>query len=516
MNKIVTIEIGGVLFQITEKAAQTLKDYLKSLHQHFGDQAEAKEIIKDIEARIAELFTAEIADSKVVTEENVKVVIEKMGHPEDFEDDESAPSNPSAEKKKLFRDGNQSVFGGVCSGLGHYFGIDTVWVRIAFILLSFITVFSLAVISYIVLWIVIPKAKTASERLQMKGKPVNFSNIGRNINEEFEKVSQNFNDRNAGDFFERLGRGILRVLKVLLRIVEKVILAVLSIALAVLLIGLSLSLFLGVSITPLIFGRMFPVVEPTLLSYGLIALICALGATLYFVIRFLGRAVLRIQYTPRKALHIVLVSVMALGYLFAAYIVGDTLRDFSVSAKQTSYLTQSASEEIFRIKEIPTTDEYRVSYFDFRKDRRGRTNGNINFFYSSDEEEQLMYINNIDIYLRPSADSLIRVDFQKKARGREKEQAIERAQGIEYSLDFDVNELRIARFLSFDKEKDMFRAQGVDVEIYIPVGQKFTIEPELARMIVGKVKKERPYKRMRLSSHVWQMTERGLAVVEEN
>lgn len=202
MNKISNINLGGSPFVIDEDAYQALDSYLKTIHRHFRSSEGYEEITTDIEARMAELFQERLGTRPIITSKDVEAVIAIMGTPEDFgaEPLEGQPaaggSDPKSDRKwklktgkRLFRNPDEEVIGGVCSGVAAYFGIqDPLWVRIAFILLVFSGGFSVAV--YLILWAILPKAESASDRLAMRGEPINVSNIGKIIEEEFEHVSQ--------------------------------------------------------------------------------------------------------------------------------------------------------------------------------------------------------------------------------------------------------------------------------------------------------------------------------------
>ena len=121
-----------------------------------------------------------------------------MGQPEDYSDidddyteNRNQYNNATSKNKKIFRDGNDKILGGVCSGLGHYLNIDTIWLRIAFIVLI---ASGFPVFIYILLWILLPEAKTTSEKLQMEGEPVNIDNIEKKIRDEFENLSSKLKD----------------------------------------------------------------------------------------------------------------------------------------------------------------------------------------------------------------------------------------------------------------------------------------------------------------------------------
>lgn len=200
MNKVFNINLGGYPFTIDEDAFEHLNKYLQTIHRHFRSSEGYEEITTDIEARMAELFQERLGNRPIVTLKDVNNVIAIMGTPEDFGAEplgEEAPksSGSKSEKwkfktgKRLFRNPEEEVIGGVCSGIAAYFGIqDPLWVRLAFVLLAFTAGFAIPL--YLILWAVLPKAETASDRLAMRGDPVNVSNIGKIIEEELEHVSK--------------------------------------------------------------------------------------------------------------------------------------------------------------------------------------------------------------------------------------------------------------------------------------------------------------------------------------
>src|ERR1043165_3180703 len=169
MNKTVTVNIGGIVFHIDENAYEKFKQYLESIRSHFTTADGRDEIMQDIEARIAEMFQERVKDSKqVITLGDVEEVTRQMGRPEEFGESgesrepevEQASNEPSMPvKRRLFRNPDEKMLGGVCSGIANYFDIDIVWVRLAFVLLFFL--YSTGFWFYIVLWIIIPEARTA-------------------------------------------------------------------------------------------------------------------------------------------------------------------------------------------------------------------------------------------------------------------------------------------------------------------------------------------------------------------
>ena len=201
MNKTININLGGFFFHIDETAYQKLKRYLESISRSLSEDSQGKnEIIADIEARISELLSEKITDARqVVNESDIEDIIAIMGQPEDYAEAEETYSNANyasrknnASGKKLFRDGDDKFLGGVASGIGHYFDIDAIWIRLGLLALFFGAGFG--IILYIILWILLPEAKTTAEKLQMEGEPVNIDNIEKKIREEFTHVSENVKD----------------------------------------------------------------------------------------------------------------------------------------------------------------------------------------------------------------------------------------------------------------------------------------------------------------------------------
>jgi phage shock protein PspC (stress-responsive transcriptional regulator) len=200
MNKVFNINLGGYPFTIDEDAYEHLSNYLRTIHNHFRDSEGYEEITSDIETRMAELFQENLASRPIVTLSDTKDAIAIMGTPEDFGAEpieEEAPKSSKSGKsrpkftpgKKLYRNSEDEVVAGVCSGIASYLGVqDPLWVRLGFILIVLSGGVGIPV--YLILWAILPKAETASDRLAMRGEPINVSNIGKIIEEEMEHFSE--------------------------------------------------------------------------------------------------------------------------------------------------------------------------------------------------------------------------------------------------------------------------------------------------------------------------------------
>lgn len=218
MNKVISIHIASTPFFIDEDAYTLLQDYLQKLERWFAGKEGGKEIVSDIESRLSELFSERIAHkNSVLSIAMVREVIQIMGQPEDFTNETSDSSkeektyNQQKIKKQWFRDIDNRALGGVCAGIAAYLNLDTVWVRIVFALLPFLS-FGAIVPIYIVLWIAVPPARTTTQKMQMRGENITIGNIEKTIKEEFEKVKEQFSK--TGEKYSKRDKNILTIVAV--------------------------------------------------------------------------------------------------------------------------------------------------------------------------------------------------------------------------------------------------------------------------------------------------------------
>lgn len=223
MKKTTQIHIGGQHFMIDEDAFEKLGHYIDSLKAHFKKDGEAgKEIVEDIEQRIAEILSQKTTSSaQPVTLEDINQVIHTLGNVDDFVY-EGVPNSKDQEYKeeprtgrrnyrRLYRDGDQRYLGGVASGLAQYFDTDPVLIRLAFIALIFLKGFG--ILLYLILWLAVPKARSAAEKLQMKGRPVNLSTIQETVQEEIDKSRGDVNSSGRQGLMHSAGFILVAFLK---------------------------------------------------------------------------------------------------------------------------------------------------------------------------------------------------------------------------------------------------------------------------------------------------------------
>ena len=312
MNKTININLGGIFFHIDEIAFQKLKLYLDAIRRSLSDDPQGRdEILNDIEHRIGELLSEKVKDERqVVNENDIDEITKIMGKPEDYlVDEEIFEDEPKyrakSSSKKLFRDGEDKFLGGVSAGLAHYFRIDSLWVRLMWVILV-VAGFGTGIPIYILLWILIPEAVTTAEKLQMKGEPVNISNIERKIREEFNDVSSRVKDGvndvtekvKSSEFKDKAKSGLQDVIETLGKIFiaifsvfGKFIGALLILVAALTLIGLIIGAFSLGGIEILGFGKEFvmypPFIFDSILPSWLIMIFVFIAIGIPFIVLFM-------------------------------------------------------------------------------------------------------------------------------------------------------------------------------------------------------------------------------------
>ena len=230
MKKTFNINLGGIVFHIDEDAYDLLDKYLSNLRIHFSKEEGAEEIVHDMELRISELFSERLNEkNQVITLKDVEEIIAQMGKPEEFSDDTTQDTNEYIKEektpKRLFRDPDNKVIGGVCSGIAAYFGWDVTILRILLIILAFPIFWNGAfiikgiVLFYIIAWIIIPEANTATDKLSMKGMKVNVENIGKTVTDGFEKVNDYVKSDKPRSILHKIGEAIVSVVGFLVKAV---------------------------------------------------------------------------------------------------------------------------------------------------------------------------------------------------------------------------------------------------------------------------------------------------------
>lgn len=475
MNKTVNINIGGIFFHIDEDAYQKLSKYLEAIKRSLKGSSGQDEILKDIEMRIAEILTSnQKSNNQVIVNKDIENVIVIMGQPEDYiiENDEREKTSYNSThynvnyKRKLYRDIDQKVLGGVSSGLGYYFGIDTVWVRLIMLILLFAS-FGTATFIYILLWILVPAAYSTTEKLEMKGEPVNISSIEKKVREGFDRVTdevKNFDydalGRKTQSGAEKMADGIGSIFRALFQLIGKAV----GIFILFISIGMLISLIIGMFTigTTSMFELPWQTHVNSILANGFpLWLIVLLGTltigipTFFFMI--LG---LKILIPNMKS-----IGKIAKYTLLGLWIISIiTLITFGV--KQATEL--AFDNQVYEKKELNVSlqDTLLIKF---------KSSDVFNKSYYNDEYELVEDLNNkkllfsklVDFKIVSSDDTLSYIKIEKLASGNSFSDARMRAEKIEYAYQFEKNKLILNDHFVTDSNLKQ-RNQRISITLYLP------------------------------------------------
>jgi phage shock protein PspC (stress-responsive transcriptional regulator) len=299
MKKTLTINLNKKVFHIDEDAYSLLDNYLQNLRNYFRKEQGLEEIMTDFEGRIEELLSEKLGNGvDVVSVSEVENVIRQIGNPSEFgvESTDEKSDNQyytgsqrqayhSSVKKKFYRDPHNKLVGGVCSGIAAYFSWDTTWVRIAMILLFLLSIpiFEVIfmpgwlVILYIALWIVVPAAKTAEQRLEMSGEPITVENIGKKVAEQV-----NINTSNHNGCLGAFLKICLIILVIIIGFPVLFVLVIMAIVLVAVLSGVSMGIFEG--LLPGLGNNFLAVQNPAMAAIGGFLLIGIPSISLIYMI----------------------------------------------------------------------------------------------------------------------------------------------------------------------------------------------------------------------------------------
>src|SRR5690554_2109102 len=478
MNKTVNINLGGMFFHVDENAYIKLSRYFEAIKKQLSDSDGKDEIMSDIEIRFSELFSEKLtSDKQVISMKDLDEVIAIMGEPQDYRLDDEEPAAQTTyhatKSKKLYRDTEEGILGGVLSGLGHYFGIDKVWLRVIALVLFFF--YGIGVLPYIILWIVMPEAKTTSEKLEMKGQAVNISNIEKKVREEFENISQKVNNidyekykskavSGAKSFGSRVGDFFSGFFKVIGKIIGVFIIIISVAALASLLITLF-------TLGSTQFFQLPWIGVSEAFNYSDIP-IWILIMLFFFVvgIPFLALLILgfRILIPNSKSFGSVFrYSMLAIWILslIALIVVGirqATEVAFEEKVSETQYINAQPNDTLY----------INLSGNNKFDDSKKYTNFKL---VLDETEKEVMYSNNLKIYFKKTKESQPYVVVNKIAGGSSLISAKKRAEEIRYNFNLSNNQLVFDNYLLVDL-KSKFRNQAVKIEVFIPEHQAFFIE----------------------------------------
>ncbi|MGM0528720.1 MAG: PspC domain-containing protein [Bacteroidota bacterium] len=459
MEKSIKINIAGVIFQINEDAYELLRDYLQSITNRLSSITGGSEMIDDIEARIAELFQSKPSwQTAVISRNEVEEMISIMGSPEDIAGDldtEAGEGRYTGQPKKLYRNTDNSIIGGVCSGLSDYTGIEPVWIRIIFIL--FTLVYFIGAIAYVVLWIALPKTGSrAYHKKSVRGeKPEKTIAASRGTSESAAAVGNAVNEifRAFGKFFIILFRIIMAIIGV----------AFIIAGFSVLFSFVFVSMFHSSLLMPQFFEAsaiylpdfLIFIADPSLSVWLIILTSLVVGlpllALIYWGIRMVFQFRARDLVLNLTMLIIWILSLVALSII--SFSQGINFSDSYRTSQQWSLPTSDTI--VVRLDERVSALEYqRAVYLPFEP-RKMYLN----------EEKDIIYVSpELNIY---HTDDNAHMTIFRYSSGHSRSDAISKAEKLDYDLNIERGIIELDEYFSLPAGK-RWSGAFVKIRLYMP------------------------------------------------
>ena len=501
MNKTININLAGIIFHLDEVAYEKFKTYLSNVKTALGKEESGEEIIADIEARIAEIFHLRMKENgrQVVGLPDVEFIIETLGQPEAFVDEieGEGPQKSAKETRRFFRNPDEKVMGGVCSGIGAYFDIDPVWIRVLFLILLFFT--GIGFITYVILWAAIPEAKTTAQKLQMRGEAVNLNNIEKLFTKVEDYTSSEKIKSGVNSFVSFVVNGIGSVFSFVFKFIG-VLLAIFGALIAFVLIITLLGIFgstwnfegfnflsfngyiYGLDGAQAIFGggwRLLALRAGTLLT-----LLLPLFALVVFLAKIFGR-----ELTNSKLLSFSGIASFIVGLILIFISAGSLITDFRERATETDQITLSGLS------------------FDITADILEDDQG---FFF--DVEDELLHIENVRFNIEATRSSTASLELKHAASGRNHSEARARAQSFDYPTAQEGEALRLSEYFTVPKES-LYRGQDLKVTLRLPVGATVYLDESIENIMYDIRNVQDMYDGDMLG-HLWEMTPEGLSCTD--
>ena len=451
----------------------------------------------------------------MVTLKEVDAVINVMGQPEDYMVDEdifddeprTKTTRTKSRVKKLYRDTEQKYISGVCSGLEHYIGLDSLWIRIIFIILAiFGSGFGLIV--YIVLWILVPEATTTAQKLDMRGEPINISNIERKVKEGFDDVA----DKVKSVDYEKVGNKVKSGSKTFFESVGDVFMFIFKIfakfiGIIMIIVGITtmIGLFIGLFTVGILDIGPFPwdaydVFNSTPFPLWVVSLLAffAIGIPFFFVF-YLG---LKILVSNVKSIgNIAKYSLLGLWLLAVG-----TLIAFGVNQAASHAYTSTATEKETLVITSDTLEIATSIAEDF--DFNNSINMNDMRVVFDEQGEEKLYAKDVRLFIEKANDDQLHLKIKKDADGASFDEARSRAQEIEYNYNLSDNKLSFDNFLTTAITQKI-REQQVRLTLAIPEGKTIIFDDEFKRLLAWNIKNDKDFYRESIVDYHWIMGSDG-------
>ena len=519
MNKTVTVNIGGFSFVINETAYDLLQKYLAKVAAKLS--GDSSEIMQDIESRISELLKERITGIKeVVDESDIEFIQSVMGQPEDFEDEnagqeesyESYEEKSSESEKSLFRDPDNAILGGVCSGLGKYFSLDPLVVRILFV---FFAIFlGSGILLYIILLILIPEAKTTAQKLKMSGEAVNLESIKSHFNKLGTDINNKIKSKKFNEKINSATNKTVEKVGVVVDVFGKIIGVIFTIAGIVALVFVILYFTGSKDIIPFTsmviadgFYDFLTVIFPSIffVNMALFSLIFVIGIPLISIILTGLKLVFNLQSRVPKSMKIAsgIVFGVALCFLFIA--LSRTAMEYSHKGTRTTKIETSDIDQL-KIQLVGDNDEF------FK----------VNSAYGCCDfmvvQENIIALKNITVVVEEGNDSTtFTIKTIAMSQGITGANATALASAIDFGILLEGNVLSIPSYSTINRHSK-FRAQRIEVIVKVPEGKsiEFMSGMEAVNCYIDGEQHQRifQYNNESLNNSVWESIDGDLECVQ--
>lgn len=512
MNKTVNINLAGMVFHFNEDAFEILNNYLNTLKNHFKNEESADEILKDIEGRIAELFTERLNNKEAVSLTDINELITIMGEPSQY-DDEIEQEKPQEQqhkeedlrkgkRRKVFRDEEGRMIGGVCSGMANYFDISVFWSRIIFFFLLFIMGPGAPFI-YIILWIALPSAKTTAEKLEMKGEKVNINNIEKNIKDELNIIENKILDADkkytkeifgANSFFRKIVDFCIRVITGIFKFIGSCF-------------GIFCILFGGILLF-LIFSFAFSGAEILFQNHPMVEHVCsnffnnksATWLSLFIGIPIVAIVLFGLRLVNNTKIHMNYKIGIFILWIISLFFLLNSAKDISIEFQEEAKNT--IIENI-----ITESDTLYLSMNDV--DRVFDNAFDANGFKVTPFEDNLMGIG-MQLDIVKSKEDNLNIIKEATARGKNKQIAKEMTEGVGFEFLLEDDNLIFDDFFTISTQK--WRMQELDLTLEIPVGMVIFLDHSLEDLIYD-IKNVHNMWDYDMLGHYWKMEKEGLSCI---
>ncbi len=515
MDKTININIAGTLFQIDDEAYLILRDYLQAINNRFKNVQGGHETIDDIEYRIAEIFQSQKGLSGAISKENVEAMISIIGKPEDFdhyEQDASAPTYTS-QRKRMYRNPDDSIISGVCGGIGAYLNSDPVLFRILFVISA---IFGIGFFVYIALWIALPSANTDSKKREMYGDAYN-SVRSQTLKNDGTFATNYHTTSKIGNAFNEIFRAIGRVLFIILRIFL-IIIGIVLVLTGFLFILSYVMIFVfkypgafsfDSSGFNLINFRDFlnyivtPSASPWIIFLTSVALLLPMLALIYWGVKMIFWFKAKDGILSLIAL---VLWVMALTAL--AIIMFNEGMSFAKTANTTTKTVLTDSPDTLYI----TTDR-KISELKYQSE------------FTLPHEEYSVFINEDkrELFIRPSLtveyskDNQSGFEVNKRSSGQTDIAAMKKIEGFDFNCSLKSDTLRFDEYFTLPAGQ-RWAADNIKINLFIPTGKilKLVNNPKIMfHSIFRNDYNENLESSLESGNSIWVMTDEGLKHVNE-